>query len=183
MTIAMPKKDDRQTEMPLQTQVEMPEAVEPDDIGEDEGETLEWTSHPVKRKPLISVLVSLFILVAGVLMYWSTQSNTFTVLTLVILIASLAKFYFPTHYLLTGKGVYVKTTTQKLFKPWSMYRSFYPDKKGILLSPFGRPTRMENFRGLYVMCAENLQDVKVFVAAHINAPGKSAPTPEDGGKA
>ena len=35
-------------------------------------------------------------------------------------------------------------------KPWSDFRSFYADRNGVLLSPFARPSRLENFRGVYV---------------------------------
>jgi hypothetical protein len=168
----------RQTRLPLKES--SPGDSSSDRSAVDVGEVLQWTSHPVKRKPLVSVAVTAFILLSGLLMYWSTESNTFTVLTLVILFASLAKFYFPTSYTLNREGVTIKTTTQKLFKPWSMYRSFYPDRKGILLSPFARPTRLENFRGLYIMCADNLDEVRAFVAAHISAPDKVRPLTDKG---
>jgi len=129
------------------------------DFEESEGEVLEWTTHPVRRRPWLSVGVTLFVILIGILVYWATDSNVFTVLALVVLYASLAKFYFPTHYRLNSKGVVIKSTTQTLKKPWSMYRSYYPDKKGVLLSPFTRPTRLENFRGMYLMCADNRNEV------------------------
>jgi len=144
----------------------------------DEGEVLEWTCHPVRRKPLVSVAVSLFIVALTVFVYWSTMSNWFTVLAAVILLASLGKFYLPTRYRLSDKGIIVKSTTQTLHKDWSLYRSYYPDKNGVLLSPFVGPSRLENFRGLYLMASDNLDEVASFVKERIK-PAREADPPKE----
>jgi hypothetical protein len=85
----------------------------------------------------------------------------------VVLFASLAKFYLPTKYRLSDKRIMVKSTTQTVYKNWSQYRSFYPDRNGVLLSPFVRPSRLENFRGLYLIFENNKKDVIRFVENHI----------------
>ena len=61
----------------------------------------------------------------------------------------------------------VKTTTQTLHKDWKVYRSYYVDKNGVLLSPFTEPTRLENFRGLYIMFNNNRDEVASFIKARI----------------
>lgn len=143
---------------------------------------LEWTCHPVKRRPLVSVLVTVFIFMVVAVIYYSTASRVFGVLAAVVMLASLAKFYFPTTYRLTREKITIKTTTQTLHKDWSIYRSCYPDKNGILLSPFVRPSRLENFRGLYLMFNKNRDEVTSFVKAHIGSKTGSA-SQEKGGKA
>ncbi len=134
---------------------------------EDAEEALEWTCHPVKRKPLVSALVTLFIFVVVAIVYYTTASRAFGVLAAVIMLASLAKFYFPTSYRLTREKITIKTTTQTLRKDWSTYRSCYPDKNGILLSPFVHTSRLENFRGIYLMFNNNRDEVTNFVKANI----------------
>lgn len=128
---------------------------------------LEWVSHPAMRNMRITAVVTLFLLVLVVIVYALTQSVFFTVLAFVILYASLAAFYFPTRYRLDDEGVEIKTTTQTLRKRWSQYRSFYPDKNGVLLSPFVRPTRLENFRGVYIRFGNNREDVTSFISQRI----------------
>ena len=130
---------------------------------EDAGEVLEWTCPPVKRRPLVSVLATSFVLLVSAMVHYATGSAGFALLALIILLASLAKFYFPTTYRLTDRRIVVKTTTQTLDKEWSVYRSYYRDKNGILLSPFAEPSRLENFRGLYIMFAGNGDAVTAFV--------------------
>jgi hypothetical protein len=132
-----------------------------------EGQILEWVSHPAKRKPLVTVMVSLFIAVLVIIVYYMTYSVWFSVLGFVILYGSLSAFYFPTRYRLTDDGIEVKTTFQRLQKKWSQYRTCYPDKNGILLSPFARPSRLENFRGLYLRFWYNRDEVVAFVRAQI----------------
>ncbi len=131
------------------------------------GETLEWVCHPVKRKPLVSVGVCLLIIIIPLLVFSATASIGFAIFGFVIMAASLAKFFFPTRYKLDSTGVTVKTTTQTLTKQWSLYRSFYPDKNGVLLSPFAEPSRLENFRGMYVMFSNNKDAVIAFVGKHV----------------
>jgi len=138
------------------------------DTVSDEGAVLSWRCHPVKRRPVVSMSVTAFIVLVGLLVYFATDSRGFTVLALVILFASLAKFFFPTEYRLSDKNIKVKTTTQTLVKDWSMYRSCYADKNGILLSPFTRPSRLENFRGLYIMFEKNRDEVTAFVKERID---------------
>jgi hypothetical protein len=146
----------------------------------DEGPVLEWRCHPVKRRPAMSVAVTAFIMVVGVLVHYATESRLLGILAAVILLASLAKFYFPTVYRLTNHGVTVKTTTQTLVKPWSMYRSFYPDKNGVLLSPFGRPSRLETFRGIYLMFNNNRDEVLAFIEPRVDTLNASGnPKEED----
>lgn len=133
----------------------------------DLGEVLEWTVHPVRRKPLISVLVTLFIVAVGIIIYVSTESQLFTILGLLIMSLALAKFYVPTKFRLSDKNIMIAGTTQKLYKDWQQFRTFYPDKNGVFLSPFVEPNRLENFRGLYLMTDKNKDEVTAFVKSRI----------------
>lgn len=144
----------------------------------DEGDVIAWSVHPVRRKPWVSVLVTVFIAAVGASVQSLMDSEFFTILALLIMLASLAKFYFPTNYKMSDRGVTVKTTTQTLFKEWKIYRSCYPDKKGLLLSPFVQPTRLENFRGLYVMFEGNGDEVTDFAQERIRRAHEAKPTPE-----
>ncbi len=133
----------------------------------DEGATLEWTCHPVKRKPLVSAAVTVLILVVGAAVLYIMQSLLFAVFSMVVMFAALAKFFFPTSYRLSDRRIMIKTTTQTLYKDWVIYRSCYADRNGVLLSPFAEPSRLENFRGLYIMFNNNRDEVIAFTKARI----------------
>lgn len=132
-----------------------------------ETELLSWTTHPVRRRPLVSALVTVFILVISMFVFYIMESKAFSVLALVVMFMSLAKFYMPTGYRFTDKKIVIKTTIQTINRPWSMYRTYYPDKNGVLLSPFVRPSRLENFRGVYIMFAGNKDAVMKIVKEQI----------------
>ncbi|HDL04171.1 MAG TPA: hypothetical protein ENH25_08560 [candidate division Zixibacteria bacterium] len=129
----------------------------------DSGKSLEWICHPAKKNMRTTVLVTIFLFVVIGAVYYATGSVWFGILAVVILFGSLASFYFPTRYRLTEDGIFVKTTAQNLQKKWSQYRSYYMDKNGVLLSPFVRPSRLENFRGVYLKFWYNKEEVMAFV--------------------
>lgn len=128
---------------------------------------LEWTTHPMKRRPMAATLVTLFITLCAVLAWYATEMLWFGILALIVLLASLAKFYLPTRFKLTDKSVSIKTTTTTIRKEWKQFRSFYPDKNGVLLSPFIEPSRLENFRGMYLIFNQNRDDVVDVIKSHI----------------
>lgn len=134
---------------------------------EEQGDALEWTTHPMKKRPIVAILVTIFIFVVPMLVLSMTNSKLFATLALVVLFASVAKFYFPTKFILTDKQVIIKSSTQTIKKNWTEYRSFYPDKNGVLLSPFVEPSRLENFRGVYLIFADNKEEVISFIGKYI----------------
>ncbi|MBD3402141.1 hypothetical protein GF420_04545 [candidate division GN15 bacterium] len=171
------RRDSSQTELPLNHQpAPQPEQPAPKPVAT--GPSLEWVSHPVKRSPLVSLAVTVFIVACCIITYAVTESGWFAGLALAILFGTLAKFYFPTKYRMDDRGVTVKTMTQTLTKEWKLFRSFYPDKNGVLLSPFAEPSRLENFRGMYVMYEGNRDEVVSFVRRHIGEEDTEPPKGE-----
>ncbi len=126
------------------------------------GELLRWRSVPARRSARTTALVVLAIIgVPAVLFIW--YGPFFGLLGIVILGGSLLSFFLPTDYILTDSSVlrHYLGITQK--RKWSEFRSFYPDKNGVLLSPFVRPSRLENFRGLYLRFESNRDKVLAIV--------------------
>ncbi len=143
----------------------------------DEGEVLAWSCHKAKRNPLLTAAVSALILAFSIIVFYATdRSSVFAGLTLVILFLSLSRFYLPIRYRLSDRRIMIKTMTQTLYKDWSVYRTCYPDKNGILLSPFIQASRLENFRGVYLLFNDNAQAVTAFVKLRL---GRTAPVPSE----
>jgi hypothetical protein len=142
-----------------------------------ESTVLKWSSHPVKKRTTISILVVLFLLAVWLVVYLTTSSLFLTGLSVVIMLASLASFFVPTRYELDQEKVGIHYVLGKKERPWSAFRSFYVDKNGVLLSPFPKPSRLENFRGIYVRFDQNKERVVDFVKSKIPGPegDKSSP--------
>jgi len=129
---------------------------------------LKWSTHPVKKKALLSILVILFLLVVWAVVYLTTSSLFLTVLSVVIMLGSLSSFFLPTHYELDQEKIKVRFFLTQRQREWSAFRSFYVDKNGVLLSPFAKPSRLENFRGIYVKFNQNKDQVVDFVKSKIH---------------
>ncbi len=128
---------------------------------------LRWRSHPFMKRKRTSFLVMLCLLVVWASVYLTTFSITMTAISVIILLGALGPFFLPTDYELTSDKVRVRFFFSNREKDWSFYRSFYVDKNGILLSPFEQPSRLENFRGIYIRFGQNKDQVVKFVSSKI----------------
>lgn len=135
-------------------------------------DTLHWKCHPSRRSLLKTALVLL--LLHGLMFFtmWYTGSAFIGVVVMTAMVLSLGAYFFPTWYTLTDKGVLVKTLVTKFERPWTVYRSHWPDKNGVLLSPFPSASRLENFRGLFVRFENNREAVLAFVKRFVPEPEK-----------
>ncbi|MBD3217965.1 MAG: hypothetical protein GF310_06760 [candidate division Zixibacteria bacterium] len=118
----------------------------------------EWVFHPAKANRLVTSLVTLFLFLLLVIVYWLTESRFFTIIGAVVLLASMRSFYFPTTYKLYDDYIEVIYTISRIKKNWNIYRSIYPERNGVFLSTFTRPSRLENFRGLFLRYGEGDPD-------------------------
>jgi hypothetical protein len=129
---------------------------------------LSWSTHPAKARPLVTALVIAFLIILAVLVYLLTYSAVFTVIAALILYGSLTQYFTKTNFEFTETKVRVKYVVNKIEKDWGQYRSYYADKNGVLLSPFPGPSRLENFRGLFIRFAGNKDQVMEIVRQKIN---------------
>ncbi len=112
--------------------------------------TLSWTVHPLVENRRKSVLLVLFLALLLFGIYWGFQSVSVALLSAIFLLGSLYKYFLPFHHQCEADKLIITSCCYRLERPWETFRSFYVDANGVLLSPFVRPTRLENFRGVYV---------------------------------
>lgn len=126
-------------------------------------ESLNWVAHPaaVRRKAAILTLLLFWIILLVV--YYLSHSVLMVLVAVLIFSGALSTFFFPTRYEINKEKVRIKYLVNSVEKELSMFRSFYPDKNGVLLSPFTRPSRLENFRGIYLRYHQNKTEVDDFV--------------------
>lgn len=128
---------------------------------------LAWTTQPARSRPVVAALVVLLMATIVTIVFSIMESAFFALISALILWGSLSQFYLKTHFELTENLVRIKYLVNKVEKPWAQFRSFYPDKNGVLLSPFVRPSRLENFRGLYLRFAGNREQVLEVIRSKI----------------
>jgi hypothetical protein len=135
---------------------------------------LTWRCHPARRQPVKAAVVLAFHVLVCALLAAYTASWPFALILTLVLLLSLSAFFFPTVYRLSREGVRVKTLVTSFERPWSTYRSHWPDRNGVLLSPFPRRSRLENFRGLFVRYDGNGDVVLAFVRQFVPEPETDA---------
>jgi len=117
-----------------------------------------------------TVLVLSFLLGLLFFISWYTGSAGLGVIFTVLMFFSLSAYFFPTWYTLTDGGISVHTLVTKMKRPWSVYRSHWPDRNGVLLSPFPSRSRLENFRGIFIRYEGNRDEVLAFVKRYVPEP-------------
>ena len=119
---------------------------------------IEWVSFPAVENLRKTTIATIFIIGLSTLLYF-LYGPIYGFLSILFLGFSLLPYYTPTTYRLNEDGIEVKKVFYTIKKSWSNFRSFYPDKNGVLLSPFPIPTRLENFRGIYIRFRGNGEEV------------------------
>jgi hypothetical protein len=137
--------------------------------GSPEHVLLSWRSIPARRALRTTILVSAVVLgVPVMLAVW--YGPFYGVLGIMILGGSLLSFFLPSDYILTDQNITRRYLGISQTRAWAEFRSYYPDKNGVLLSPFALPSRLENFRGMYLRFEGNRELVLAAVSGKIMPP-------------
>ncbi|HCM16304.1 MAG: hypothetical protein WCY87_03320 [Candidatus Cloacimonadales bacterium] len=112
---------------------------------------LSWKSWPFAERPLSSALLLLFLAFLTVFLYklavldW--QMPIFYFLGLALVYGNLLPYFIITEYFLYEDEIRVRYIFFKIRRPWSDFGCFYKDKRGVMLSTFKMPRRLDPFRG------------------------------------
>ena len=133
--------------------------------------TFSWTVHPLVENWRKSVLLGLFLGLLLLIVYVGFQLIYAVILSAIFLIGSLYKYFLPFHHQFeSDKLIITSCCLYRLERSWDTFRSFYVDANGVLLSPFAHPTRLENFRGVYVRFGKHPpEEVINFVTSKIES--------------
>ena len=118
---------------------------------------LSWTVHPLRRNWMASIGVVAFLIFLCVLIH-SIYGPFLAIVSFVVLFLSLSSFFFPTKYRFYPDRLEVRTLTRKYTRSWNYFKSFHVSDKGVLLSPFEGRSRLERFRGIFLMFEEDVRD-------------------------
>ena len=126
-----------------------------------------WRVHPLRESWMRSTLLLLFLILLFSGVYWLFQSVFVALLSTIFVTSSLYRYFVPFRYELYEHELVVTAPFYRLTKPWDAFRSFYVDNNGVLLSPFTKPSRLENFRGVYVRFGANRSEALDFIKNRI----------------
>jgi hypothetical protein len=126
---------------------------------------VEWVSHPFLDFPKSSVILVLFFIFMGYGLWQLTVINWdqpfYYFFGMLILFGGTISYFIPTHYAFRENEIVVHYWIFKLVRPYSNFGCYYTDKKGVMLSTFTMPRRLDPFRGLNVRFSKTQKEKKV----------------------
>jgi len=127
-----------------------------------------WTSHPLRDEPPWKS-AALIGLIAGFSAgaWWSLEGLVYGLITCAVLVASVSRYLLPVHYRLTEREVAVTHAGVTRRTPWDRFQKFHIHPDGVFLSPFGRPSRLDSFRGRFLRFKDNRDEVMAVVRAGV----------------
>lgn len=118
-----------------------------------------WTVVPAKNRRKLALFLGILVgvsLLSGWLFgpFWG-------LFAFVLLALSNLAFYTPTRYRLDESGITVYRPFYTLHRPWDWVARVEVDKNGVFLSPFAHPSRLDAFRGVYLLTHGQVEVEKV----------------------
>jgi len=112
---------------------------------------LSWRSWPFVERPYTSLVLVSFLILLAVLLYQITVLSwaqpIYYVVGMTLVIFNLFPYFIPTDYFLFDDKYLIRYLFVKVSRPYNDFGCFYQDKRGITLSTFKMPRRLDTFRG------------------------------------
>jgi hypothetical protein len=128
---------------------------------------LAWTVHPARQSPAAALLSAGVILAlaaaAGALM----GSVQWGVLSLVLLVLPLHRFFLPNRFVLDGAGATAGTLLRRRHIRWGDVRRFDLGTAGALLSSRFRPSTLSARSSVIILFRDNAAEVVARIESHL----------------
>lgn len=137
-----------------------------------------WTIHLAKKRPGKAVVAIIIIILALFAVQTVWQNWILIALAALLLIGSLAEFFFPVTYTLDERGASSRHFGSYRILPWSQVRRVYLFRHGIKLSPLGARSWAETYRGVMLRMTDR-EAVLAHIQAWLDAAGVTPSIIED----
>lgn len=128
------------------------------------------------ERPYVSAVVISFLILLAVILWkitvieWSMPFFYFIGMLLVI--ANLLPYFIPTYYEMHETYIEVRYLYLKIRRNYSDFGCFYKDKRGIMLSTFKLPRRLDSFRGQSLRFSDRQTEVPELIELLTHKIGK-----------
>ena len=129
---------------------------------------LVWKVHPFKEHWIKSVALILFLIFIIGIVQSSFKEPFLTGISLIVLVGSLLRYFFPTEYRVNHEGIQIIFLGRTNLRKWNEFKSFYLCKTGIQLSPFPRPHWLDTFRGHFVLLEKDRDVIIEYIKTRIS---------------
>ena len=133
-------------------------------------DVLRWQAHPLRQeKPAKSILLVALVVASSAAAAVGFEHWFYGIFSLGALTASLSRYFFPTRYMLDGAGISSEHLGLKQRRSWAEFRRVEEHRDGIFLRSSVLPSRLDSFRGVFLRCDQNREEVTHFVRCHVSS--------------
>ncbi|MCH8979782.1 MAG: hypothetical protein IH945_11155 [Armatimonadetes bacterium] len=121
-------------------------------------DSLEWTLRldpDTPRRRYTVLAIALMAGLAGLLLF----NPLLSLIAVAVVVLSAAELFFPVKYRLDENGARAKCGLSVTAVAWSDVKRILPMSDGIRLSPLEKPSRLDEFRGVYLRFSDNEEEV------------------------
>ena len=119
---------------------------------------LEWRVHLARSRPQQAALAFGAVLLGAGLVGLACHHYVWSLISGLLLLLACSEYFFPISYRLTPREVSSRNLLSWRKMTWDRVRHCYSDQHGIKLSPLGRGSRLEAYRGIYLWFGEGNRD-------------------------
>ena len=123
---------------------------------------LSWRSWPFVERPVTSILLIAFLAFLAWFLWnkavESWEQPWFYFLGMLLVLGNLLPYFIPTTYYLYEYEIVVYYLFLKISRRYTDFGCFYSDKRGIMLSTFKLPRRLDPFRGLSLRFSKSQEE-------------------------
>jgi len=124
---------------------------------------LRWQVHLAKEEPRkLFVVIAAIVAMAALALVWIGPIGVIT--TAFVLVGALSEFLLPITFIITPTHVSASTLVGKRIMAWKDAKKCYVTDDGVKISPLPRASRLEAFRGVYLLFGDHKQEVLDIVA-------------------
>jgi len=127
---------------------------------------IRWRSHPARDNP-VKMGTVLTISVLAAIFAWFIAGPFWAGMAVLVAFLALYSFWLPTTYTLDESGIEVKRFAYRRRFEWSRFRRWEVDKNGIFLGTFKNPSRLDPWRGVYLVAGQKHPEAVEFIKSKI----------------
>ncbi len=121
-------------------------------------DNLTWRVHLAKEQPARAVIAAGISLLVVVMVGLLTLNLFWPLFSLAFLVGSLHDFFFPMTYAMTERGVSARGFASHRVLEWDRARRYFVLPDGVKVSPLNGPSRLEDYRGVFLRCSGETRD-------------------------
>ena len=137
---------------------------------------LKWRSWPFVERPRTSIVLVAFLFLLSLLLWHITvvawRMPLFYFIGMALVLTNLIPWFIPTDYELDHEGIRVKYLFININRKYSDFGCFYQDKRGVMLSTFKMPRRLDPFRGQSLRFSDTKEELEALNAILLEKIGK-----------